>query len=308
MNQMSKRHTYEKENENLITTAIENAAAALENAASSIVTDYIKDNVEYRASSGLKETIIREELASCCKWCHALAGEYEYGMEPSDIYRRHDNCKCIVLFKSAKGKYQDVWSKKKYDTYEKAKEEKIKELTATQDKEIAQLTRKAINDNEPFIDIKDYWYNFGGEGKVIEDSYYFDGVTKHYLDGGRVFVNADKREKDVAEIISNKYGKVVHRVPEVKWPQNKKTPDYIIDNEYWDLKSVKGNGDNTIRNAIRNSKEQSKNFIIDITNNTENRENLIKKIQRLFEYYNTAFVNAIIVVDGDTIISIYKKM
>ncbi len=125
MNQMSKRHTYEKENENLITTAIENAGAALENASSSTLTEYIQENVEYRASAGLKETIIREELSNCCKWCHDLAGEYEYGTEPNDIYRRHDNCKCIVLFKSAKGKYQDVWSKKQYDTRKYAIKERI---------------------------------------------------------------------------------------------------------------------------------------------------------------------------------------
>lgn len=122
---MSKKRTYAEENENLITTAIENAGAALENASSSTLTEYIQENVEYRASAGLKETIIREELSNCCKWCHDLAGEYEYGTEPNDIYRRHDNCKCIVLFKSAKGKYQDVWSKKQYDTRKYAIKERI---------------------------------------------------------------------------------------------------------------------------------------------------------------------------------------
>ena len=126
---MSKKNN----DENLISTAVENAAAALENAASSIVTDYIKENVEYRASSGLKETIIREELASCCKWCHALAGEYEYGLEPSDIYRRHDNCKCIVLFKSAKG-YQNVWSKNQYSSKAEAKTEARKQVTKPAEK------------------------------------------------------------------------------------------------------------------------------------------------------------------------------
>lgn len=131
---MSKKNTND---DNLITTAIENAAAALENAASSIVTDYIKENVEYRASSGLNETIIREELASCCKWCHDLAGEYEYGMEPSDIYRRHDNCKCIVLFKSAKG-YQNVWSKKQYSTKSEAKVEARTKITKPAEKKKAE--------------------------------------------------------------------------------------------------------------------------------------------------------------------------
>ena len=303
---MSKRRTHEKEN--LITTAIENAGSALENASSSIVTEYIKENVEYRASAGLKETIIREELSSCCKWCHDLAGEYEYGTEPDDIYRRHDNCKCIVLFKSAKGKYQDVWSKKTYDTYEKAKEEKIKELKATQDKKIAQLTRKAINNNEPFIDIKDYWYNFGEEGKIIEDSYYFDGVTKHYLDGGRVFVNADKREKDVAEIISNKYGKVVHRVPEVKKPQYISTPDYYIDNVKWDLKEIKGGGKRTIEDALKPKSKQADSFIVDLSKTKLSYEEAMRQVKKIFLNRSTSFVNSVIVIKNDDVIAIYKKI
>ncbi len=125
---MVKRRKIEEGNENIISTAIENAGAALENAASSAVTEYAQENVKYRSSAGLKETIIREELSNCCKWCHDLAGEYEYGTEPSNVYARHDNCKCIVLFKSAKGKYQDVWSKKEYETKKSARNEKIKIL------------------------------------------------------------------------------------------------------------------------------------------------------------------------------------
>ena len=137
---MSKKRTYAEENENLITTAIENAGTALENASSSTLTEYIQENVEYRASAGLKETIIREELSNCCKWCHDLAGEYEYGTEPNDIYRRHDNCKCIVLFKSAKGKYQDVWSKKQYDTRNNAVQGRIKNVENILNKEYNKQT------------------------------------------------------------------------------------------------------------------------------------------------------------------------
>jgi hypothetical protein len=164
---MSKKNTND---ENLITTAIENAAAALENAASSIVTDYIKENVEYRASSGLNETIIREELASCCKWCHALAGEYEYGLEPSDVYRRHDNCKCIVLFKSTKG-YQNVWSKNQYSSKAEAKTEARAQVTKPAEKKKKAEKRIAQEQTSEEMKAKNVGWEYRrnatpGQGKI----------------------------------------------------------------------------------------------------------------------------------------------
>ena len=43
-----------------------------------------------------------------------MAGRYEYGEEPDDIYRRHDNCDCTVTFENGR-KRQDVWSKREWE-------------------------------------------------------------------------------------------------------------------------------------------------------------------------------------------------
>lgn len=131
---------------------IETMTAALENATSSAITDYIKQNTKIRSSLGLKETIIREELSNCCKWCHDLAGEYEYGTEPSDIYRRHDNCKCIVLFKSAKGKYQDVWNKKEFETQKEARTTREKEINQQKNYRVSGGVSGALDPNEKEAD------------------------------------------------------------------------------------------------------------------------------------------------------------
>ena len=57
-----------------------------------------------------------------CKWCDNLAGRYEYGEEPEKIYRRHDNCGCVVTYENGR-KRQDVWSKKSWETPETDKSE-----------------------------------------------------------------------------------------------------------------------------------------------------------------------------------------
>ena len=79
--------------------------------------DYVKENAAFRNGVGLKTTITRITAPGCCEWCSKMAGSYEYGEEPSDIYRRHEFCRCDVLFKSDKG-VQDVWTKKTWSTAE----------------------------------------------------------------------------------------------------------------------------------------------------------------------------------------------
>lgn len=49
-----------------------------------------------------------------------MAGRYEYGSEPHDVYRRHDNCGCTVIYESGRQR-QDVWTKKTWEVPEGAK-------------------------------------------------------------------------------------------------------------------------------------------------------------------------------------------
>lgn len=75
---------------------------------------FIQQNAELRANVGFKTYITRETHGKACDWCNALSGTYRYGDEPSDIYRRHDNCRCKVTYYSTKDKIaQDVWTKVK---------------------------------------------------------------------------------------------------------------------------------------------------------------------------------------------------
>lgn len=70
----------------------------------------MKQGAKTCAEAGLKTYIIRDSASGCCKWCDEVAGKFVYGSEPKDVYRRHDNCSCSVVYESGRGK-QNVWSK-----------------------------------------------------------------------------------------------------------------------------------------------------------------------------------------------------
>lgn len=62
---------------------------------------FIKKNAQFRNDAGLKCYITRED-SNCCKWCSEVAGRYEFGSQPSDIFRRHDNCDCTIDYDGQK--------------------------------------------------------------------------------------------------------------------------------------------------------------------------------------------------------------
>lgn len=80
----------------------------------SVVDDSIEENIRAQYDAGLEPTITRTAVgAKPCKWCQNLAGTYVYSYRtPTDIFRRHDNCRCTLTFIPASGRKQNAWSKK----------------------------------------------------------------------------------------------------------------------------------------------------------------------------------------------------
>lgn len=83
------------------------------NFSQSVVDDAIRENVAAQAGAGLRPTVTRIAESGCCEWCSDLAGEYAYPVD-REVYRRHERCRCIVLFDPGKGKVQNVHSKVLY--------------------------------------------------------------------------------------------------------------------------------------------------------------------------------------------------
>lgn len=83
----------------------------------SIIDDAIKVNAQFQYDLGMNPQIIRTSTGKCCEWCSRLVGTYEYeevSNTGNDVFRRHQNCKCKVLYdpKDGKRKLQDVHTKK----------------------------------------------------------------------------------------------------------------------------------------------------------------------------------------------------
>lgn len=122
------------------------------NFSQSIVDDMVKTNADFQAKAGFNPKIIRRPDSKPCDWCKELVGEYDYyevSDQGNDVFRRHDNCRCVVTFEpkkrsstmvhsGAEGKRRYVQDK--YGGYELAKEERIKRA-----KEMAK-TEKARRD------------------------------------------------------------------------------------------------------------------------------------------------------------------
>ena len=94
------------------------------NVSESFADDYMKANARARYKAGLAVAIVRTTDSGACKWCRALAGIWEYGEEPKDVYRRHEYCRCAVTYQD--GRYsQNVWNKKQWESSEEEFEERF---------------------------------------------------------------------------------------------------------------------------------------------------------------------------------------
>lgn len=87
------------------------------NCSEAFFDDFVVANAKTRYQMGMSPKIVRIAEANCCEWCARLAGSYDYSdlENGSDVYKRHEFCRCDVTFQSGK-LMQNVYTKKWYDT------------------------------------------------------------------------------------------------------------------------------------------------------------------------------------------------
>ena len=92
--------------ENDYNDKIETTADRIENFYEGHVDDFVHDNAQFQMDAGLSPKIERTATGKCCSWCEALLGKYEYKdvkKTGNDVFRRHRNCHCLVLFDPGDG-------------------------------------------------------------------------------------------------------------------------------------------------------------------------------------------------------------
>lgn len=169
--------------------------------------------------------------------------------------------------------------------------------------------RKGRDGKIPLVkDITRAWTKAGGtEGAVIERQEYIVNGTTYKVDGKHVILRPTKQEREVADVLSVKYGKVVEFVPQVMFPQGIQTPDYLVDGEKYDLKSPAGRGKNLLYGMLAKKNKQSPNFIFDITDCPLSEEEVRQQIDRLYMSCHTRFVKKIIVIKNGQILKVYDR-
>ena len=169
------------------------------------------------------------------------------------------------------------------------------------------VAKPRTNTHSRYNDITNQ-FDFSKKYEIKVKQYYkAEDGTKYNVDGKHVILNPTEREKEVAEILGKVYGGQVNIIPRVNEPSNIKTPDYIINNERFDLKEITGSGKYVIEGNIRKKKNQANNFIIDITNTKMDIKEIERQIASIYISKRYLWVDKIFIVKEDSIIKIYKR-
>lgn len=136
--------------------------------------------------------------------------------------------------------------------------------------------------------------------------YSIDGVT-YKVDGKRIVLDYSEHEKEVAGNISRLYKKNVQMIPRITYPQGISTPDFKIDGDGWDLKTISTAGKNVLYNAVKKKKRQACNFIFDITECPLDADELKQQINNLFRSTHLTFIDRIAIYKDNEIVGVYKR-
>lgn len=149
-------------------------------------------------------------------------------------------------------------------------------------------------------------------GKVISkieilEYYELDG-KKYYIDGKYIKICAKDIEIQVAKFLKDTFGETVYLIPKVDYPPNIPTPDYLWQEEYWDLKEILGNSKRNVDDKIKKAKLQSSNFIIDNSKLIMSNEEAIRQIEHIYRDKERWWVDKIILIENNKIIKAFKRV
>lgn len=171
-----------------------------------------------------------------------------------------------------------------------------------------QWTEKRNSDNIHTMDITKEWTKSKGiKGSVGEKKAYTVNGATYQVDGKHVILRPTEQERDVAAILSERYGKRVEFVPQIMVPQGVQTPDYLIDGERFDLKSPTGRSKDLLYNVVSKKRKQASSFIFDVTDCPLSEEEIGKQIEALYFSRHTRFIDKIVVMKNGEILKVYGR-
>lgn len=144
--------------------------------------------------------------------------------------------------------------------------------------------------------------------QIVKQNYYIDEFGNKYdVDNRYIIFELSKKEIEVAKKLGELYGGEIKLIPRINKPLGVKTPDYIINDEKFDLKEITGNGKYTIQGNIKGKSKQSNNFVIDITKSKLYEKEIKEQIERIYNSKHYLWLDKIILIKNNTIIRVYKR-
>lgn len=172
------------------------------------------------------------------------------------------------------------------------------------------IINKNISKEEKELKYKDITNQYTNKKNYqIKKQKYFinDDGNKYVVDGKHVILKPTQREIEVAELLGQAIGGKVNIIPRINEPPNIKTPDYIINNERFDLKQITGGGKYVIEGNLRKKKKQSNNFIIDLTNAKIDFKEAERQIESIYISKRYLWIDKIFIIKENSIVKIYKR-
>ena len=164
---------------------------------------------------------------------------------------------------------------------------------------------------EPMMkDITKSWTNNRGSTipKVEDLKEFIINNVNYKVSGTDVRFEYDEEEKAIAILLSKESGKKIYMLPKINKPDGIPTADYLIDNEFYDLKRIYGSGKRTLKDAVKDKKKQSKRFILKITEKSKlSSDEITRQSEEIFRFSETNFVDEIVIIRDDKLMKVLKR-
>ena len=250
----------------------------------SVVDDSVKQNAEFHFQSGLSPKIVRRTSGKCCKWCQKIAGVYNYSdirNSGNDVFRRHANCNCTVVYDPGNGakQVQNVWSKNWENRINTdVIKNRIKRIEQLEPKTYLgkDVTKQYISSSTP------------GKGKIEYEEGY--KLSKH------------KQEIEVADLIHSVFGGDIKLLNESNISGEMKA-DFLWNDKLWDLKSVstEKSADSAIRKGLKQIISNPGGIILDYRSKNIDMDKLMNIVDPRMKRGNHNAADIMIILDDHTL-------
>lgn len=165
---------------------------------------------------------------------------------------------------------------------------------------------KVLQDTVNYIDITTNFKNNEITYNVRLQHFYVHDKSVYIVDGKHVKFDYSREELNIAYWINQVFSYEVILVPKINFPDYISTPDFIINKEKWDLKTITSSSNQALYHAVYGKNKQSNNFILDLSKSKLDFHEIINQLKRIYEREDTNFVNKII-IKKNKIYKVFKR-